>query len=64
YLGGVPGPQVGRAAAEAVRSSGPDAGAVLQQGEVGGRHGGGVHGAPWVCQAAGGLFWSSWHWHQ
>ncbi|GFH26117.1 hypothetical protein HaLaN_24211 [Haematococcus lacustris] len=43
-VGGVPGPQVGTAAAEAVRSPGPGAGAVLQQ--VGGGHGGGVHGAP------------------
>ncbi|KAJ9532984.1 hypothetical protein QJQ45_018080 [Haematococcus lacustris] len=34
-VGGVPGPQVGTAAAEAVRSPGPGAGAVLQQGEGG-----------------------------
>ncbi|GFH30738.1 hypothetical protein HaLaN_29650, partial [Haematococcus lacustris] len=60
-VGGVPGPQVGTAAAEAVRSPGPGAGAVVQG--VGEGHGGGVHGAPWACQAAGGLLWCSQHWH-
>ncbi|GFH13922.1 hypothetical protein HaLaN_09889 [Haematococcus lacustris] len=44
------------------RVSGLGAGAVLQG--VGEGHGGGVHGAPWACQAAGGLLlWRSWHWH-
>ncbi|GFH20281.1 hypothetical protein HaLaN_17374 [Haematococcus lacustris] len=52
---------VGTAAAEAVRSPGPGTGAVLQ--EVRGGHGGGVHGAPWACQAAGGVLWRCWHWH-
>ncbi|KAJ9518968.1 hypothetical protein QJQ45_026184 [Haematococcus lacustris] len=36
-VGGVPGPQVGTTVAEAVRSSGPDTGAVLQEGEGGPR---------------------------